>query len=240
MYQASTLPKQANELFNQIQTHPVFEKIKSTRDLKTLMEMQIFIEWSLMPLTRSLQVDKHEPENFISKLDSESLQSLIQSLYGLTMLSSSKGSAYTSRFEDALNVMEEIGANTDHIKNFLRCINKAYTIEEAIERAYTSSVIKDFMRHNLKVLAEGDTEKIKALVNTSSLLFEASKMKASISRVENRSGQKLKKLRRYFQDWHNGNKKNGASTSEVEQLKLNYLDGLNQCIINKRSAALML
>ena len=112
-----------DELKDQLESHPVFERINSIDELKVFMEHHVFAVWDFMSLLKKLQADLvpagspwlPNPNGNLVRFINE----IVMEEESDKVLNSKDGDEYSSHFEIYLEAMKEVGAATEPIESFL-------------------------------------------------------------------------------------------------------------------------
>tara|TARA_B100000686_G_C16534065_1_gene833860 strand:- start:204 stop:968 length:765 start_codon:yes stop_codon:yes gene_type:complete len=142
--------------------HKVYKNINTIGDLKLFMEGHVFAVWDFMSLLKSLQknltctkspwlpVRNTEAARFINEIVLEEETDQIDS------------GKIVSHFELYLDSMEEIGADTRHIKNFINNLRNDTNHRSVINTYDIAEDIKSFLNFTFDTIESEDVHKIAA------------------------------------------------------------------------------
>jgi Protein of unknown function (DUF3050) len=138
--------------------HSVYKSLTDVIALRTFMESHIFAVWDFMSLLKTLQ-------NRLTSVDipwfppTDSLSARLVNEIVLAEESDEIASeVYTSHYDLYLAAMEEIGANTVPIQNFIDSLHQGYTPNEALARLHIPEATKDFVLFTLETTTKSTHE----------------------------------------------------------------------------------
>jgi DUF3050 family protein len=131
--------------------HPVYQRLDTLRDVVIFAEHHVFAVWDFMSLLKNLQ----------QKLTCVEVPWIPRGIPTATRLmneivlgeeSDELGTGYVSHFELYLAAMEEAGADTKPINEFLALIQDGNSVREALTCAPVPSAAADFVTHTWRIL----------------------------------------------------------------------------------------
>lgn len=140
-------------LRKQLKEHGLYDSLKNITDVKTFMESHVFAVWDFMSLLKALQqkltcttlpwlpVANHNTARFINEI-------VLGEETDVNELGVSK-----SHFEMYIDAMNQAGANTAQISDFIDAILGGTTIEEALNKVVILPEVKDFVLFSFEVIA---------------------------------------------------------------------------------------
>ncbi len=155
-----SINQKVKPLRDALSPHPVYRKLKGVEDLRLFMEHHVFAVWDFMSLLKSLQQEltctrvpwmpnKHpELARFINEI-----------VHGEESDVDENGAA-TSHFDMYLKAMEEVGADTTQIKDFLAVLDTGTSVKEALEKVAVPQNVSDFVNYTFDLIEGGDAHKI--------------------------------------------------------------------------------
>ena len=142
--------------------HPLYSKVKTIEDLQAFLEGHVYAVWDFMSLLKALQ----------SKLTCTSTPwiptSNPQTRYLINEIVLAEESDLTmdgrrqSHYEMYVEAMQDCGANTSEIANFLNEINSLKNILVAIKTSHLHPGIKAFLDFTFTVIEHGKPHEIAA------------------------------------------------------------------------------
>ncbi len=150
------------ELKAQLETHPLYARVRTLDDLRGFMQHHAYAVWDFMSLLKFLQREiapAHTPWLPAKNPDSMAMQRFINEI--VLAEESDEGlpdadgkPTYISHFELYLGAMEEVGANTRPVRAFVRAVKK-HGIETALLRKDIPEPARRFMHTTFDLLASG-------------------------------------------------------------------------------------
>ena len=139
-------------LTDSLENHSVYEAINSISDLRIFMEHHIYSVWDFMSLIKYLQnkiaparypwtpVGDGDVKRFINELVLEEESDQVY-----------EGNKFSSHFELYISAMDEIGANTRPIKEFIKIVREK-GIEEALDSSYIPTPSANFTKQTISYI----------------------------------------------------------------------------------------
>lgn len=139
--------QQLTPLIQKIRRHPIYEEIKSIRDLRIFMENHVFAVWDFMCLLKALQgrLVSWQPPWFPPQ-DAYSAHWVNRILVEEEGDLTEDGLHYRSHFEIYLTAMQKIGANIQPIQFFLCRLREGEAIDAAMVSAQLPHLVKKFVK----------------------------------------------------------------------------------------------
>jgi hypothetical protein len=134
-----------------IQFHPVYNHLNDLKDLKIFMEVHVFAVWDFMSLVKRLQ-NEIAPTNLPWRPSSYSNRA-VRFINEIVLGEESDldmNQSPISHFELYLKAMNEVGANTENILNFMKNLNFSSLPEP----------IKNFVQFNLDLSINGSLDEV--------------------------------------------------------------------------------
>ncbi|MBC98694.1 MAG: hypothetical protein CME63_13170 [Halobacteriovoraceae bacterium] len=141
------------EHHNELIAHPVYRSLKNIDDIRTFMEFHVFAVWDFMSLLKSIQ-NKVTCTSVPWKPSSYSAE-VVRMINEIVLGEESDVDQFgepCSHFELYLRAMEEVGANTAAIKDFLNTFNTELIPSGA----------REFVEFNLDLAMNGRIEEVAA------------------------------------------------------------------------------
>tara|TARA_B100001093_G_scaffold288910_1_gene275989 strand:+ start:486 stop:1241 length:756 start_codon:yes stop_codon:yes gene_type:complete len=152
-----------DELKDQLESHPVFERINSIDELKVFMEHHVFAVWDFMSLLKKLQADLvpagspwlPNPNGNLVRFINE----IVMEEESDKVLNSKDGDEYSSHFEIYLEAMKEVGAATEPIESFLLQV-KSMGLVSALSGDGVPEASRVFMKHTFDLIDQGKSHEV--------------------------------------------------------------------------------
>ena len=142
--------------------HEIYNNIKTIDDLKVFMENHVFAVWDFMSLLKGLQVNLTCTTNPWTPVDNTEAARFINEIVLEEETDEVKENNVTSHFELYLESMQEIGADTSEIEQFIVDIKNSSDYRETISNYDIHINLKSFMDFTFDVIESGEVHKIAA------------------------------------------------------------------------------
>lgn len=154
------IEKELEAYRQKLRKHPLYENINSLEDIKTFMESHVFAVWDFMSLLKFLQL-KLTSINvpWLPKSKSNTARFINEIVLAEESDVNEVGEV-KSHFEMYLDAMNEIGADTKEIKDFMWDIQNGVPCQEAIQTRKVSKPVKDFLSYTFEVIDNGKTHEV--------------------------------------------------------------------------------
>jgi len=141
----------------QLQKHPLYDRIRSPEALCIFVESHIFAVWDFMTLLKSLQRDLTtvsipwvpSPDPTTARLINE-----IVLAEESDSIKTSEGTTFLSHFEWYLEAMSEIGADRSAIDGWIKRIQAGESFDEAIANTELPAAVRPFLENTASTLKE--------------------------------------------------------------------------------------
>ena len=142
--------------------HKIYDNIKTIDDLKVFMENHVFAVWDFMSLLKGLQINLTCTTNPWTPVDNTKAARFINEIVLEEETDEVKENNVTSHFELYLESMQEIGADTSEIEQFIVDIKNSSDYRETIDNYDIHINLKSFMDFTFDVIESGEVHKIAA------------------------------------------------------------------------------
>ena len=156
-------------LKRQLDRHPVYGAVRNIEDLRRFMEHHVYSVWDFMSLLKYLQRDL-APANMPWMPTGDATVTSAQRFINEIVLGEetddglpdAKGNpTFVSHFDLYLGAMEEVGADTQPVKAFIRSVHRN-GIEKALKTARIPAPSREFLRTTFGFIATGKTHVVAA------------------------------------------------------------------------------
>ena len=152
MTQIDALQDSLNPTRNKLISHPLYHALDTKEKITLFMENHVFAVWDFMSLIKALQKNltctsvpwTPNQNNFSGKLVNEIV---LAEESDIDMNNNPK-----SHFELYLESMENLGANTNLIKKFIKEINSSQSYYKSVKKFNIPSVVKEFMDFTFDII----------------------------------------------------------------------------------------
>lgn len=144
----------------EMRQHNVFSAIQDMNDLRTFMQWHVFAVWDFMSLAKRLQIDfTCVSLPWMPPAEIEAARLVNEIILGEETDVMPNGKA-ASHFEMYLIAMQEIGASTLQINDFLKLVQEGATIGSALDQVYANPAIKNFVLTTINTALNGNTAEV--------------------------------------------------------------------------------
>jgi len=156
----NTITDNLSGLQKLLKTHPLYKSLNSLKDIKIFMQNHIFAVWDFMSLLKSLQAQLTNISVPWTPSGYPSITRFINEIVlgeesDLNELNEPK-----SHFEMYLDAMNQIGANTEKIKNFVIDIESGKEINLSINSLDINHAVKDFLKFSFDIISTKKSHQI--------------------------------------------------------------------------------
>ena len=143
--------------------HPLYKKIQSIEDIHVFMEQHVFAVWDFMSLVKKLQIELTTTQ--LPWIPSKYPQAgrLINEIVWGEETDLNKDGEIMSHFEMYLQAMQEAGANTLIMQEFLVRLSQGTPIEQVIRESTLTPYVKDFLSFTFSTIATNKIHVIAAV-----------------------------------------------------------------------------
>jgi hypothetical protein len=142
-------------LKDKIVRHQVYKVISSVEDLKIFMRYHVYAVWDFMSLLKALQINLTCTTLPWFPVGSGSTRALINEIVAGEESDIDATGTKKSHFEMYLDAMEQCGADTDEIRNFIAALQSGQTLEQAYLLAGTPQEAREFVNFTFSIINSG-------------------------------------------------------------------------------------
>lgn len=144
-----------NSYKEDIINHPLYENLKSIKDISILMEHHVYAVWDFMSLLKSLQYNLTCTSSPWKPVGDSKVRRLINSIVLEEESDIDMNGMPSSHFEMYLDAMKQCKANTNNIETFISQVSSNYIPS-------VNKGVDDFLNTTFKVIDSGQSHKIAA------------------------------------------------------------------------------
>jgi hypothetical protein len=149
--QILTLQDQIKLARTSLLTHPVYAQINDIEGLKKFTEFHVFAVWDFMSLLKSLQIGLTCVSLPWIPIGSANTRYLINEIVTGEESDVDELGNRISHFELYLQAMEQMGANTNAIKEMVTLLTSGQSIDKIIQDSNLSSKVKQFLNFTFDI-----------------------------------------------------------------------------------------
>lgn len=151
----TALHQQIEPVREKILHHPLYGQIQSVENVHQFMSYHVYAVWDFMSLLKCLQQQLTCTTTPWFPQGSPNTRFLINEIVvGEESDVDSEGNRM-SHFELYLKAMQQAGASTDTIKNFIATLQSEKSFAAAFEISHTPQAVRDFVNFTFEVIATG-------------------------------------------------------------------------------------
>jgi hypothetical protein len=145
---------------DRLKDHQVFRLVRDMEDLRTFMRWHVFAVWDFMSLVKRLQQDLTcVAVPWMPPANAKAARLINDIVLGEESDEAMDG-AHASHFELYLTAMQEVGAPTREIMNFLRHMCSGVSAPDALTRAGAHPAVAEFVCATLETACNGKTHEV--------------------------------------------------------------------------------
>lgn len=142
--------------------HPLYQELRTLRDLGVFMEHHVYAVWDFMSLLKALQRQLTGVDLPWRPVGDARFRRMINEMVlGEESDLDPSGNA-ASHFELYRSAMRQAGADTQPVDRLLEHLDHGLGIEESMDRAGCPGCVREFVRHTFSVIAAGRIHEIAA------------------------------------------------------------------------------
>ncbi len=140
--------------------HPLYHSVQAAEGLRIFMREHVFAVWDFMSLLKRLQqVVTCCEVPWVPPPDPNLARFINEIVLGEESDEDGSG-GYCSHFELYLSAMDEIDADTKPIRQFLLCLRRKMSVDQALAEADILPTTRDFVRATLQMTMHGKPHEV--------------------------------------------------------------------------------
>ncbi len=203
----NSLQSSVRPLREQLIEHEIYTRIETLSDLRLFMEHHVFAVWDFMTLLKALQRHLTCVEipwvprgNYLSRrLINEIVLAEESDFLADAVTASSGRPGYISHFELYKAAMEQCGADTTKIDQFLDLVRQGDAISEALEKAGAPATVRGFVETTWSIVESGSVPSIAVAFTLGREAVVPDMFKAIVADLHRRFAQPLGLFQEYLE-----------------------------------------
>jgi pyrroloquinoline quinone (PQQ) biosynthesis protein C len=140
--------------------HPVYEYMNTSDRVRIFMKHHVFAVWDFMSLLKKLQQSLTCVDvPWVPRKNADYARFINEIVIGEETDENGEG-GYASHFELYLQAMDEVGADTAPIKNYLKLVGNGYDPIESLNYGDIPKSAAEFVKHSLELAMNGQPHEV--------------------------------------------------------------------------------
>lgn len=155
MEQKHWIERELQPYTDQLKNHPLYDRLNSIEDIKLFMEHHVYAVWDFMSLLKGLQVELTGTTIPWTPKYNPSLTRFINEIVLEEESDVDEDGNYMSHFEMYLDAMDQVGASTLKISQFIEFVRSGNNLAEIQEKLKMNDAVVRFLRFTFDVIESG-------------------------------------------------------------------------------------
>lgn len=154
------LESELTSLRAELNNHKLYSALESIEDIKTFMEQHVFAVWDFMSLLKALQNQLTNTTVPWTPVKNPSTARFVNEIVLGEETDVNELGEPKSHYEMYLDAMDQIGANTSQISDFINYIVNGYSILDAAKKSDLNSETLKFVQFTFDIINTKESHKI--------------------------------------------------------------------------------
>ena len=186
------------DLRYKLQNHVLYQNLENIEDVKVFMENHVFAVWDFMSLLKALQIKLTSIGTPWLPSENAKLSRFINEIVIAEESDMNEEGVPKSHFQMYLDAMNQVGANTEQIDNFIQSIKNGNSTLDGLSNSSINYKVAAFVKHTFSVIDTQQAHKI-ASAFTFGREDVIPDMFIKILDQSDKNNEKYNKLRYYLQ-----------------------------------------
>lgn len=155
MEQKNWIDSELQPYREQLKEHHLYQKLESIQDIQTFMELHVYAVWDFMSLLKALQQELTCVESPWTPKYNPSLTRFINEIVLEEESDVNEAGEYMSHFEMYLEAMDQVGAKTLTIAQFIEFVKNGQNLAEIDDKLKLNDAVVRFLRFTFDVIESG-------------------------------------------------------------------------------------
>ena len=186
------------DLRYKLQNHVLYQNLENIEDVKIFMENHVFAVWDFMSLLKALQIKLTSIGTPWLPSENAKLSRFINEIVIAEESDMNEEGVPKSHFQMYLDAMNQVGANTEQIDNFIQSIKNGNSTLDGLSNSSINYKVAAFVKHTFSVIDTQQAHKI-ASAFTFGREDVIPDMFIKILDQSDKNNEKYNKLRYYLQ-----------------------------------------
>ena len=160
MEQKHWIERELQPYTEQLKNHRLYQKLSSIEDIQVFMEHHVYAVWDFMSLLKALQIELTCTTVPWTPKYSPSLTRFINEIVLEEESDVDESGQYMSHFEMYINAMDQVGANTLKISQFIEFVRSGNNLAEIHDKLKFNDAVVHFLRFTFDVIESGKSHLI--------------------------------------------------------------------------------
>lgn len=155
MEQKNWIERELQPYTEQLKHHPLYNRLNSIEDIQVFMEHHVYAVWDFMSLLKALQIELTCTNVPWTPKYNPALTRFINEIVLAEESDVDEAGHYLSHFEMYLDAMDQVGASTLKISQFIEFVRSGNNLAEIQDQLKMNDAVVRFLRFTFDVIESG-------------------------------------------------------------------------------------